>query len=226
MAVVIEVDGAVAVGKRKVIALEAPLDGLWVASKLRLWAKTVTVASTMLSAQSPANLSCGASFPVSRFGRWKDLRTMVTCGVPHGHFSTRSGITEATSLTTWIIDWGLARCAPWVVLCEIATSRITIGVPSSEFWIIVGWLNETLFLCAMRLGVQACLANILVVALGATNAAANMIPEASIANTAEIATGARISAGGAVCIARLWVSHGAMSGSTSNQGGHNSELHG
>jgi hypothetical protein len=192
MAVVIKVDGAAAVGKRKVIALETPLNGLWVISKLRLWAQAVAVASTMLSTQSPTNLGCGTSFPVGWFGRWKDLRAVVSCGVTLGHLSTRSGITKAAGLTTWVIDRRLARCTPRVVLCEIATSRITMSIPSAELWIIVCWLNETLCCSAMRFSVQTCLSNILVVALRATNAAADMIPEASITDAAEIAILARI----------------------------------
>merc|ERR1712196_412200 len=136
MAVVVEVDCAVGAGKSKVIALEAPLNGLRVFSELGLWAETVAVASTVLSTQSPTNLGRGTSLPVCWFSCWKDLRTIVACRVTHGHLSTRSGVTETTCLTARVIDGGLARCTPRVVLCEVATSGVTMGVPSAELWII------------------------------------------------------------------------------------------
>jgi hypothetical protein len=88
MAVVIKMDGAVAASEFEGVALEASLNGLRVIAELRLRAQAVAVASTMLSAHTPPNLGCAASFPVRWLSGWKHLRTMITCRIPHGNFST------------------------------------------------------------------------------------------------------------------------------------------
>jgi len=195
---IIKVNRRILVRESEGVALEALLVELRV-----LWAETVAVATSMLCAQAPTDFSGATGLPVSSSRCLKYLRALRTSTVALWDLGIRlRRVCEAAGNTAGIHHWCLAWGTPRVVLGEVTALRLAIRIPSAELWVVVGWLYQSLRLCAVRTWVEILA---LQGAFWASDVAANLIPIARITKTTVVTSRAGIGAGRAVCIARPWL---------------------
>jgi len=198
MGTIIKVNRRILVRERKSVALEALLIELRI-----LWAETVAVATSMLCTHAPTNFSGATSLPISSSGCLKYLRTLRTSTVALWDLDVwLRGVCEATGNTAGIHHWCFAWGTPRVVLGEITALRLAMRIPSTELWVVVGWLNQSLLLSAVRSWVEILA---LQGACRTSDVATNLIPVARITKTTVVTSRAGIGGGRTVCVAWPWL---------------------